>query len=286
MVLVVHVGGGWFFSSQLIEDGFLPNPDVIEISTGFDIEEVTYSSPLGEMDAWLIPAAGTTWVIHVHGKGATPAEAEHLFAPLQNAGYPQLSITYRNDEDQPLDPSGYYQYGVTEWEDVAGALDYAAANGATAVVLSGFSTGSAHILSYVYKHDLDQVVGLIFDSPNLDMGNTVDFAASMREMPVLPMNVPPTVTAVAKFITSLRIGVNWRSVNYLDKAGSSLRIPVLIHHGTEDDSVPDTQSIMVANTSPDIVTLNLVPGADHVGSYEANPGEYISEILIFLRQFR
>ena len=61
-----------------------------------------------------------TWVIHIHGLGTTPAEAEPLFAPLQEAGYPQLSITYRNDDGQPMDPSGYYQYGATEWEDVAG----------------------------------------------------------------------------------------------------------------------------------------------------------------------
>ncbi len=47
------------------------------------------------------------------------------------------------------------------------------------------------------------------DSPNIDFGQTVDFNASQRKLPLVPFNVPPTLTAVAKFITSLRIGVNW-----------------------------------------------------------------------------
>jgi len=131
LLLVFHVAGGWYFSNELIQDGFVPAPEPIAPLPGsYDLEEVAYSTPLGEMDAWYLPADGVTWVIHIHGLGTTPAEAEPLFAPLQGAGYPQLSITYRNDDGQPMDPSGYYQYGATEWEDVAGAVEHAVANGA------------------------------------------------------------------------------------------------------------------------------------------------------------
>ncbi len=83
LLIIAHLGGGWFFSGELIEDGFTPDPDSIILpEEGFGLMEVTYASPLGDLEAWHIPADGTTWVIHVHGKGATPAEAEHLFAPL------------------------------------------------------------------------------------------------------------------------------------------------------------------------------------------------------------
>ncbi len=285
VLVVAHLGGGWLFSGDLIEDGFTPDPDSIILpEEGLDLMEVTYASPLGDLQAWHIPAGGTTWVIHVHGKGATPAEAEHLFAPLQQAGYPQLAITYRNDEGQPLDPSGYYNYGATEWEDVKGAVEFAQANGARRLVLSGFSTGASHVLSYVFRNNLDVIKGVVLDSPNIDFGDTVDFNAGQREMPLVPMKIPPTIAQVAKFITSLRIGVNWKAIDYVEKADGSLRVPVLIHHGTSDESVPVTQSIDFAERRSDLVRLFQVRDAGHVESYDADPDAYVANVLEFLEQ--
>ena len=80
LLLVAHVGGGWYYSNQVIDEGFVPDPDPIVTPSGdYELVEVSYETPLGQMEAWHLPADGTTWVIHVHGLGATPAEAEHLF---------------------------------------------------------------------------------------------------------------------------------------------------------------------------------------------------------------
>jgi hypothetical protein len=285
LTLVFHVAGGWYFSSELIEDGFAIQPDDLVLPSGDrGLEQVSYTSPLGEMDAWYLPAGGTTWVIHVHGKGATPAEAEPLFGPLQDAGYPQLAITYRNDDDQPQDPSGYYQYGATEWEDVAGAVAYALGNGAEHVVLNGYSTGGSHVMAFMFRQALDTVNGVLLDSPNLDLSETVDFNAAQRDLPLLPFNVPQSLSTVAQFFTSLRIGVNWQSLDYAEGAPSKLRQPVLIHHGTADQTVPVTESQELAESLPDQITLIQVEGADHVGSYDADPGKYVAEVLAFLDQ--
>jgi len=285
LALVFHVAGGWYFSSELIADGFeIEADELVPISGDYELEQVSYPTPLGAMAAWYLPANGTTWVIHIHGKGATPAEAEPMFAPLQDAGYPQLAITYRNDDGQPKDPSGYYQYGATEWEDVAGAVDYAVENGAERIVLNGYSTGGAHALSFMYRQSLDTVSGVMLDSPNLDLGETIDFAASQRELPLLPFNVPPTLSAVAQFFTSLRIDVNWKSLDYVERSAVSLRQPVLIHHGTDDLTVPVTESIELAEAQPDLVRLIQVEGADHVGSFDADPDKYLAEVLGFLQE--
>ncbi len=286
LLLILHVGGGWYFSGILIEDAFLPDPDPIEIpeSAGsLGLEEVSYESPLGEFDAWHIPASGDTWVIHVHGKGATPAEAEPLFQPLKDAGYPQLSITYRNDEGQPADPSGYHQYGVTELNEVGGAVDYALDSGATGVVLYGYSTGGAHVVSYAYRNAVGSVRGLVIDSGNLDMGDTVDAEAAKRDLPVIPLNVPPTISWVAKFITSLRMGVNWQTIDYIDQAGGALRTRVLLFHGDADETVPVTQSRRFAEAVPDLARLVVFEGADHVDSVESDSDRYLSEVLSFLQ---
>jgi fermentation-respiration switch protein FrsA (DUF1100 family) len=139
-------------------------------------------------------------------------------------------------------------------------------------------------MSFMYRQSLDSVAGVLLDSPNLDFGETVNYNASQRELPLLPFNVPPSLTMVAKFFTSLRIGVNWQSLDYVEKAEASLRSPVLIHHGTDDLTVPISESIALTEAQPELVRLIQVEGADHVGSYDEDPEKYTSEVLAFLAE--
>ena len=283
VVVLVHLLGGWNYSNVLIADAFeVDEVESFAVPEGQGIEVVEFSTPLGEMDAWYLPATGTTWVIHVHGRGGSPDEALPLFGPLREAGYPQLAITYRNDPGQPPDPSGYYQYGFTEWRDIESAMDYAVANGADQIVLSGFATGAAHVISLVYHVSLDRIAGLVLDSPNLDFSTTVDFTLAQRELPLVPIQVPRTVSEVAKFFTSMRIGVNWKSLDYVDNAERSFSHPVLIHHGTDDATIPIAPSREFAETRPDLVRLIEVEGAGHVGSYDVDPDSYVAAVLDFL----
>lgn len=285
VVFVYHAAGGWYVSSQVIADEFAPAPNPVTVPEGdYRLDEVTYSSDLGDFDAWFLPSFRSLWVIHVHGVGTTPAEAEHLFFPLQDAGYPQLAITYRNDEGQPSDPSGYYQYGATEWRDVEGAVNYAKDNGAEGVVLSGIGTGASHVLAFAYRNNLDIVKGILLDSPELDMAAAVGDKVSHMELPGIPIFVAPTVVPVANFLTSLRIEVNWEAIDYAGRASNNLRKPVLVHHGTSDITVSVEQSISLAESAPDLVRLIQVEGAGHVGSYAADPGDYVAEVLGFLIQ--
>lgn len=283
LVLLAHLAAGWMFSGRMIREGFTPDPAPVVVPSGdFELEEISYETPLGPMDAWYLPAPASTWVIHVHGLNNTPAEPEVVFPAIQDAGYPQLSITYRNDEGQPTDPSGYFQYGETEWEDVRGAVEYARANGAEQMVFMGYGTGASHVLSYIYQHQLEEVAGVVTDSANIDMGSTVDFQASQEELPLIPVEVPPTMVWVAKFFTSLRIDVNWQSIDYIEKATRSLRVPVLAIYGTEDQSVPGQLSIDLAAAQPDLVDLLAVQGAGHVQSFDVDYQGYVDRVLEFL----
>ncbi|HEX6220295.1 MAG TPA: hypothetical protein VF115_04310, partial [Acidimicrobiia bacterium] len=75
VLIVGHIGGGWMYSGRIIEDGFSPDSEPVVVPNGdYELEKVTYESPVGQMDAWYLPASGSTWVIHVHGLNGTPAE--------------------------------------------------------------------------------------------------------------------------------------------------------------------------------------------------------------------
>jgi fermentation-respiration switch protein FrsA (DUF1100 family) len=70
----------------------------------------------------------------------------------------------------------------------------------------------------------------------------------------------------------------------LEKAHLLIRRPVLIHHGSADETVPLRVSIDLAAAVPDMVTLIEVPGAGHVESYEMDLDKYLDEVLGFLGQ--
>lgn len=249
-------------------------------AAGLDVRDVTYDSPLGPMTAWEVDGDRRRWVVHVHGKGSTPREALRLMRPVAAAGYHQLAIRYRNDDGEPGDPSGFYRYGQTEWADLAAAVDYAVAHGAERVVLAGYSTGGAIVVSYLLRTEDGPVVGGFLDAPNVDMAETVSLHASRRSLP-LGLPIPPTLTAVARALASARIDVNWKTIDYTARA-ERIRVPVLVVHGDADDWVPVETSRELAAANPATITLVEFPGAGHVASWNADPARYEALALDFL----
>lgn len=249
-------------------------------SAGLTARPAVYETPLGPMDAWEVDGDDRRWVIHVHGKGVTPREAIRLLRPLAASGYHQLAISYRNDPGEPSDPSGLYQYGHTEWEDLSGAISYALDHGASEIILAGYSTGGAIISSYLLRTSGGPVVAAVLDSPNLDMAETVALHASRRSLP-FGIPIPPTLTAVARAFAALRIDVNWETIDYTSRA-ERIRVPVLVVHGTADDWVPVETSRHFAEANPGKVTLVEFPGAGHVESWNSDPVRYEGVVLDFV----
>src|SRR5712692_6882106 len=83
---------------------------------GLAFQDVSFSSPLGDMPAWFIEGRRDTWVIFVHGKGASRREALRMLPTVVGLGFPSLVISYRNDPEAPASEDGFYRYGQTEWE--------------------------------------------------------------------------------------------------------------------------------------------------------------------------
>lgn len=245
------------------------------------VEEVTFTSEGGELDAWFVPGASRTWAILVHGKGGSRAEMLRAMRTTVDAGMPSLDITYRNDAGAPRDPSGIYQFGRTEWRDLDAAVGYATQHGADRVVLVGASMGGGIIASYL-RHTPDApVAGLVLDSPMLDFGETVSYGAEQEPLPLFG-HVPAPLTWTAKQLTSLRFGVDWAATDYLDDTGW-LRVPALVLHGSDDTTVPLRTSEELRDDRPDRVSLVVVPGAEHVESWNVDPAAYDGAVAGFLR---
>jgi len=243
---------------------------------GFTFENVTFSSRLGDFDAWFVDGSSNTWVIFVHGRGSKRNEALRILPTIVESGLPFLIITYRNDEGAPADPDGYYRYGQTEWEDLEGAVAYSVAQGAEDLILVGYSMGGSIVTNFLYQSPLaKRVRGLILDAPMINFNATVELGANERSLP------GPFVD-LAKFIAKVRFGIDWGDLDYLARA-TELGPPILLFHGDIDDLVPIETSDALAKARPDIVEYVRVPGAPHVGSWNIDHVRYETAVSDFLR---
>ena len=265
-------------------EGYAYPSDPSDVELIYD--EVTYETPLGPAPAWIVaPSAESTgtWAIHVHGWRAERREAVRMLPAYADAGVTSLVVEYRNGPGAPTDPSGLIRFGRTEWADVRAAVAYAIGRGAERVVLVGYSTGAAAVMSFL-EHatpESEVVVGLVFDAPNIDFGRAVSVEAARRTIPGTPFQVPRSLTAVAKTIADLRYDVGWSEIDYVDHEGV-ITVPTLVFHGAADQTVPLSVSEDLAERYAALVTLIVTPGADHVQSWNIDPEEYSRSIESFL----
>jgi pimeloyl-ACP methyl ester carboxylesterase len=241
---------------------------------GIGFTDVTYRSSLGDNPAWFIEGEATTWVVLVHGNGLTRRDMLKSLPVIVANGNPALVITYRNHALAPADPSGRLQYGLSEWEDLEAAVDYALTAGAGDVVLVGYSMGGGIVTNFLYESPLaSRVRGVVLDSPMLDLSAAVDLGASNRSLPVIGLPIPSTLTATAKLLAGWRYDVDWGRLDYLDRA-DEIRVPILLFHGIEDDIVPVETSDALAEMLPGLVTYHRVDSAKHLESWNLDSAAY------------
>ncbi len=240
-------------------------------------EEITFSSQPGKFPAWLVDGSRDTWVIFVHGRSANRREALRMLPTVVRLGFASLIITYRNDEESPASPDGYYHFGETEWQDLEAAANYAVEHGAKRLILVGYSMGGAIVTNFLYESPMAKhVAGVILDSPVLNFGAVVDFGARRAGYPVL-------LTWEGKTIAGFRFGIDWKSLDYLSRA-NKLAVPILLFHGRADDQVPFETSDALAKARPDIVNFVRSAEANHVRSWNMNSAAYETAVYNFLQK--
>ncbi|TFD12256.1 alpha/beta fold hydrolase [Cryobacterium sp. TMT1-2-2] len=154
---------------------------------GLQATDVEIQTEVGPAPAWLIPPQGspsTTWAIHIHGLGSTRAGTLRGVHIASEAGLTSLVVTYRNDGEGPLVGTGRSELGAAETDDVRAAVDYARENGASSVILFGWSMGAAIALQLAADPNLRGIVtGLVLDSPILDWVATLEANCARAGLP-------------------------------------------------------------------------------------------------------
>ena len=249
-------------------------------AAGVPYQTVHYTCAGGSCPAWYVPGGSSTWMVMVHGKGATREEPLRAMVAAVRAGLPVLDISYRNDRGAPRDPSGRYAYGTTEWHDLESAVRFAKDHGAQHVVLFGSSMGGSIVAAFLEHSRLAGLVrGVVLDAPALSLRAAVDLGAEDRSLP-LGLPIPRVLTSTAEWLAGWRFGVDWSATDHLP--ATWLHVPALVFHGVADRTVPIATSDALHAAHPSLVEEVRVPGADHVESWNAAPTAYQTREATFL----
>jgi alpha-beta hydrolase superfamily lysophospholipase len=227
-------------------------------------EDVKIQTTLGPAPAWLIPAdTGSEepdtgrWVIQVHGRATVRQEVLRSIPVFRDAGYTSLLISYRNDGEAPSTADHRYSLGDTEWLDVESAILFALDNGATEIILMGWSMGGATVLQAATRSRVASVIrAVVLDSPVI---NWVDTLMYQGEAMSLPGPVKSGVLALiskpwGRVLTGQAESIDLKRLDFVERA-SELQVPILILHSDDDGFVPSNGSRELAGARPDIVTF-------------------------------
>jgi alpha-beta hydrolase superfamily lysophospholipase len=247
---------------------------------GVPFREVRFPSDPGDMPAWQVPGEGDTWVIAVHGRGATREEALRVLPALR---LPTMVIGYRNDADAPASPTGRYRLGDDEWRDVEAAMRWAQRRGAERFVLYGWSMGGAIVLQTLDRAALaDRVVGVVLDSPVVSWTATLEQQARLILPSALESVAGPFAWSVGQ-MTQARFGLDLARFDWVARA-DELSTPMLVFHGPQDTFVPAEPSAALAAARPDLVTYVAVDDAEHTAMWNVDRPRYEAALRTFLAE--
>lgn len=245
---------------------------------GIDYDEVQYLSPVGAMDAWVIPGAkADSWTIGVHGIGAHKNEMLRFIKPVIAAGNTMMVINYRGDVGNPAPPDGRNHFGDTEWQDLETAVRYAKSRGAKHIQLYGTSLGGSITQNYLRRSadvSSTNITHVVLDSPALDWNEILRHRISK-------MGFPAMLSKPGKDFAKLRAGIDFGRIT---TRPGSIKHETLIVHNSNDTSVPQAASKRVAQAQPSTVTFVDFGSGGHIRAWNHDPARYESLVTNFLQQ--
>jgi alpha-beta hydrolase superfamily lysophospholipase len=247
----------------VIDEYYWPNdPSVL----GLDYLEYDVEGPLGPLPVWEFPV-----------------EDEDAF--LNEAGFNALIMSYRNDAGAPEVEDRQVEFGLTEWEDLKAVVDHVVEEHGTDVTVMGQSMGGAITLSWMINDPItaNQIRAVVLDSPSVDISEVVRFGASKLsyEWREFEFFVPSAFVETTLFVSRLRHSFDWGAMDYVERANDLPDTPILVLHGTRDDSVPIGPTREFASEAR---TARLIeyPAGGHTRLWNVDPDRYRDDVIEFL----
>jgi pimeloyl-ACP methyl ester carboxylesterase len=215
---------------------------------GLQAEEVEISTQAGIAPAWRInptePPIASTWALHIHGLGSSRAGTLRGVKAAAASGLISLVVSYRNDGEGPNTRGRLSTLGMDETEDVARAFDYAISEGATRVVIFGWSMGASIALSLMTRHPYaNRIAAVVAISPVVDWNQTIQANCQRAGLPAVVGVIASTILESPAGARALRLprALPLGEFNWLARSGEINR-PLLLLHGAQDWSAPISAS--------------------------------------------
>jgi len=254
-------------------------------------ERFSVSSPMGYELAceWLCPpgtrppaGAGAEpsrpLVVIAHGHSWDRAGSAKYVGIFLDLGWDALIYDHRGcgDSGGAGTTMGHY-----ESRDLGAVIQAARARvgPATPIAAMGESMGAATVLIYASRAP-EKLAFVIADCGFSDLLSLLAFRLKADyRLPAFPF------LALARLLTRLRLGYDWRAVSprrEIEEAGGLPGLPLLIFHGEADDYVPPVMARELASVKREPVELVLVPGAGHAMSWETDREAYAERVRAFI----
>lgn len=281
--LLTHIGRGASLGRGASFSGwYYDRPEQLQLP--FSAELI--GSALGPCPAWLFPAEGPadTWVIQVHGRGATRAECLRAVPVFRDVGVTSLVVSYRNDGEGPRTRAGTYALGSTEWRDVEAAIGFARRRGARRVLLMGWSMGGAIALQLALSSaHREAIAGVVLESPVVDWRVVLDYQARSAGIGnhVAGLAISTLGASWATRLTHVDAAIPFDRLDIVARAGE-LRHPVLILHSDDDGFVPSDASHDLVVARPDLVSMQVFEVARHTKLWNYDQARWSGAITDWL----
>lgn len=267
-VTVGMLASGYLIMCLLIRSGqtrlmFFPssklkaNPETL----GLTYEDVWLPMPKGQVHGWWIPAAtNAPTVLYFHGNGSNLGDLVTRADRLHRLGLAVLLIDYRgygrSQGDFPSEAS-VYEDAEAAWQYLTKTRQLAPSK----VVLYGQSIGGAVAIEMAVRHP--EAACVIVESS----------FTSMQAM-------------VAQTIPAFLLPLDWILTQHFDSLSKVrlLQVPILLIHGTADDTIPVTMSQDLFAAASDPKQLLLIPGADHTNVARVGAEKYLKTVEAFIKQ--
>ncbi len=274
--LVGVVGGGWYFSNELItqEPSAVPAPP-----PELDARPLSFVSDGLEIRGWYVEGGNDCGLLFLHGRGGTRAQPLPWRVPFEGLDCHHVLIDARAHGESE---GTFHTYGVHERHDAALALDWlerrtGLGEGQLGVV--GMSYGAATALQMLPDHQ--DLAFVLADSSFSSLRDVARFqAVEQFDDWVLALFEPAMV------ISGLRAGFDVDDAAP-ERAVVGNEVPVLVVHDVDDPYTPFEQALAIDAADPGdpLVLVPFEGDADHHQMVLTQTERYTRVVADFLAEF-